>query len=58
MVTYTEIFHGLKPKEVAQIESYVVQGCAAQMPRVRISDDSTFAFIMLSSRRPESPEDA
>lgn len=57
MVTYTEIFRGLKPKEVAQIESYVVQGCAAQMPRVRISDDSTFALIIPSSRKPESAED-
>jgi hypothetical protein len=57
MATYTEIFGGLKPKEVAQIESYVVQGCAAQIPRVGISDDSTFAFIISSSRKPESAED-
>lgn len=50
MVTYTEIFRGLKPKEVAQIESYVayvVQGCASQIPSVRISDDSTFCVYNL-----------
>jgi hypothetical protein len=52
-----EILRGLKPKEVAQMESYVVQGCVAQMPKVKISDNSTFASVISSRREPESPED-